>query len=294
VAPFATDAFANIALRPTHPRLFQYYWDAGWNRDLLVALMVDSVAVETAQGARTILRNSPGTIANDCVGAANDENGCAFVIAMRALITSLSDQDRVPPEPPANPAEDALTCAPFAVYVQNNEEPKSKPARAAKADEEESEDEAEPPPCPPAIMHGDVRYTFGLRSLDDMIYYVGELIRLDPAAQATPGEWRARLGVAAPGFPIWSEVRTPLFRVKLADDASERSYAASVSYAGARYSAGAPVDRFCYVEGNVDACRTNALLDRSGSVLEMLVGVLSFNQSAAAVAAPQNTIFDRR
>ena len=133
-------------------------------------------------------------------------------------------------------------------------------------------------------------------TLDDVVYYVGHLMRPDPnaAEPAPPGEFRARLGVTAPGFPLWADRRTPLFRITAATRETERDFAATVSFGGERYSAGAPVDRFCYEEGNIDACRTDEYLDMSGAVLELLVGILAFNQDEDAIAPPQNSVLDIR
>ena len=71
LAPFSTDAFANVVMRPTDPQLFRYYWDSGWNPDLLLMLIVDRVRIIPADGgAPRDLRNSAGTIVNDCTGDA--------------------------------------------------------------------------------------------------------------------------------------------------------------------------------------------------------------------------------
>jgi len=282
VSPFETEAFANIVVRPTDPLLFRYYWDSGWNPDLLLMLLVDRVRiVPVAGGTPRDLRNSAGTIANDCVGA-NDEGGCAFVIAMRQLAVDISRAERIAPPP-----IEAGACGPFAVYVAPNTAVAPR-GRRSTTDVD--------PTCPVEMVIGGQRYLMVLRSLDDVVYYVGHLMRRDPnAANPAPaGEMRARLGVTAPGFPLWAEERTPLLRIVEANGETERDYAATVTYAGRRYSAGAPNDRFCYVEDNIDACRTGDFIDASGSVLELLVGILAFNQSGEAVAPPQNSVLDVR
>ena len=58
---------------------------------------------------------------------------------------------------------------------------------------------------------------------------------------------------------------TPLFRIVEADRRSERDYAATVTFAGRRYSAGAPANVFCYRPGDTAACSA-VRGDRSGSV----------------------------
>ncbi len=284
VSPFESDAFANIVVRPTDPLLFRYYWDSGWNPDLLLMLIVDRVRIVPANGgAYRDLRNSAGTIANDCTGE-NDEGGCGFVRAMRQLAIDLSRAERIPAPAPADGR-----CGPFAMYVAPGTVTPQTPRRPAPAAEVD-------PTCPVEIVVGDTRYLMALRSLDDIIYYVGSLMRRDPNAPASPdGARYARLGVTAPGMPLWADERVPLFRIVDADARSERAYAATVTFAGRRYSAGAPNDRFCYVEGNLDACRAGGEFgDGSGSVLELLVGILAFNQSGEAVAPPQNSVLEIR
>ncbi len=281
VSPFESEAFANIVVRPTDPLLFRYYWDSGWNPDLLLMLIVDRVRIVQRDGAYRDLRNNAGTIANDCVSG-NDEGGCAFVLAMRDLALELGRSERV-----AAPAPEAGRCGAFAVYVA----PGSATQTARRAATAEVD-----PTCPVEIVVGGTRYLMALRSLDDIIYYVGHLMRTDPNAPDSPdGARYARLGVTAPGMPLWANERVPLFRIVEANAASERDYAATVTFAGRRYSAGAPNDRFCYVEGDLESCRARGGFgDGSGSVLELLVGILAFNQTGEAVAPPQNSVLEIR
>ncbi len=283
LSPFATDAFANIVMRPTDAQLFRYYWDSGWNPDLLLMILVQRVRVLPVNGGPPRdLYNSAGTITDDCIGPRRGA-GCDFVTAMRELAGSLSRYERVP-----NPPLAAGECGPIGVYAlpgspagqrTNRQAPNAADAR-----------------CPVEIVVGDQRYLMALRSLDDAVYYVGQLMRRDAQAQhrAPEGEMRARLGVTAPGFPIWADERAPLFRIVEATRESERDFAATATFAGRRYSAGAPVDRFCYDAADVSNCRTHEYLDLSGTVLELLVGILAFNQSDEAVAPPQNSVFEVR
>jgi hypothetical protein len=286
VSPFESEAFANLVVRPTNPLLFRYYWDTGWNPDLLLMLLVDRVRVlPVGGGAGRDLRNSAGTIANDCTGG-NDDGGCAFVIAMRQLAVDLTRAERIAP-----PARAAGECALFAAYITADGDAAAQRRAIAATRGGATTDAAT---CPIEIAVGGQRYVMALRSLDDVIYYVGHLVRRDAAHPAPAGEMQARLGVTSPGFPIWADERTPLFRIVEANDETEREYAATVTFGGRRYSAGAPLDRFCYDEDNLDACRTGEYLDGSGAVLELLVGILAFNQSDAAITAPQNSVLDVR
>ncbi len=282
LSPFSTDAFANIVMRPTDAHLFRYYWETGWNPDLLLLVLVERVRIVPVNGgpARD-LYNSAGTISDDCVGPRGG-TGCEFVLAMRGLASELSRYERV-----AAPPIDAGACGPFAVYARpgSTQRPLANRPPPAQAD----------PRCPVEIVVGDQRYLMALRSLDDAVYYVGQLMRTDPQAQqrAPEGERRARLGVTAPGFPIWANERAPLFRIVDATRQTERDFAATVAFGGKRFSAGAPVDRFCY-QIEVENCRTDEYLDASGTVLELLVGILAFNQSDEAVAPPLNSVFEVR
>lgn len=283
VSPFATEAFANLVLQPTDPLVFRYYWDSGWNPDLLLMLLVDRVRIIPADGgAPRDLRNSPGTIVEDCTGD-HDEAGCAFVLAMRQLAADVARSERI-----AAPAAVEGRCAPFAIYVPQGAGAPLQASRSTPAQTDTT--------CPAEVIVNGQRYLMALRSLDDVVYYVGHLMRADPhaAQRARGGERVARLGVTAPGTPMWAGARAPIFRIVEASEESERSYAATVTYAGRRYSAGAPNDRFCYVENNFDACRAASYGDMTGTVLELLVGILAFNQSDDAVAPPQNSVLEIR
>ena len=283
LSPFATEAFANIVMRPTDAQLFRYYWDSGWNPDLLLMVLVQRVRIlPVTGGPPRDLTNSAGTITDDCSGP-RQGGGCDFVLAMRELAASLSRYERVPGPPLA-----AGECGPIAVYAPPGSSAAQRTNRQAPS--------AADARCPVEIVVGDQRYLMALRSLDDAVYYVGQLMRRDPQArqQAPEGEMRARLGVTAPGFPIWADERAPLFRIVQATRESERDFAATATFAGRRYSAGAPVDRFCYDAADVGNCRTEEYLDLSGTVLELLVGILAFNQSDEAVAPPQNSVFEVR
>jgi hypothetical protein len=260
VTPFAQDAFNRISRQATSPDVFRHYWETGWNRDLLLFLMVERMDV-IAQGRREVLYNAPGTIAADCQGDGYDVGGCAFVRAAREFIR------RTGREP--SPAPLVGACPPLAVYGAPAPAPAPEGA------------------CPVRIVVDGDEYWLSLRSLDAMIYYVGELLRRDDAHPPSAGVFaEARLSVRGAGS---RDELTPLFRILPATEETERSYAATVSYGGRRLSAGAPADEFCYRPDAPEACRGRAG-DRSGTVLEFLVGILAFNQSEASVRPPQNTV----
>jgi hypothetical protein len=260
VTPFAQDAFTRISRQATSPEVFRHYWETGWNRDLLLFLMVERMDIVSG-GRREVLYNTPGTIAADCVGEGYDIGGCAFVRAAREFMR------RTNREPAATPSTGP--CAPLAVY--------GGPVSVAPLEG----------PCPIRIVVDGDEYQLSLRSLDAMIYYVGELLRRDDRNPPSDDVFaEARLRVRGAGS---RDELTPLFRVVAANDDTERTFAATVSYGGRRYSAGAPAGEFCFRPDAPEACRGRAG-DRSGTVLEFLVGILAFNQSEASVRPPQNTV----
>lgn len=262
VEPFGDDDFSKIALAPTSARVFDHYWNAGWNRDMLLFLLVERMEIVRG-GERTVFDNTPGTIAANCAEQGYDIGGCAFVRAAREL--AMRTNRPASSQPPAAPG----ACAPIAVYDRDYVSTESAAA------------------CGVRIVVGADEYRLSLRSLDAMVYYVGELMRRDEAHPPSEDAFlEARLSVRAAGS---RDQLTPIFRIVEADDRSERDYAATVTFAGRRYSAGAPANEFCFRPGEPDACR-GLRGDRSSSVLEFLVGILAYNQSDAAVRAPQNTI----
>jgi hypothetical protein len=261
VEPFGDEDFSKIALTPTSAGVFSHYWNAGWNRDLLLFLLVERIEVVRG-GERAVFENTPGTIAANCAAPGYDFGGCAFVRVARELGMRTNRPATPPPPEPGG-------CTPIAVYDR---------------DYASVENAA---PCAVRIVVGADEYRLTLRSLDAMVYYVGELMRRDEANPPSESAFlEARLSVRAAGS---REEQTPLFRIVEADERSVRDYAATVSFAGRRYSAGAPANEFCFRPGEPDACR-GLRGDRSSSVLEFLVGILAYNQSDAAIRAPQNTI----
>jgi hypothetical protein len=267
VEPFDSDDFSAIALRPTSTDVFRHFWDSGWNRDLLLILLVDQMEVSGA--STTVYVNNAGTIAANCAGENYASGGCAFVRAARDFAQHTRSARRTPA-----PDAAAEACMPFAAYDVREVHPVRNPAGA----------------CPVIVVVGDTRYALQLRSLDAIIYYVGELIRRDAAHPPPEGVLEARLHVPAPGAPLET---TPLFRVVEANATTEREYAATVTYAGRRYSAGAPANSFCFDPRGPEYCRGPAG-DRSGTVLELLTALLAYNQSEAAVRAPQSSVLQTR
>ncbi len=280
VSPFDAARFADIVYRPTSSEVFRYYWQT-WNRDMILMLMVDRMTVRRAGAAPVTFHNSAATIVNNCPTEIvfQPQDGCTFVRNVTLLVQAIADRQ---PEPPVA----GEICPPVAVYGNRSPPPRPRPSRRAmpQADNDEAG-------CHLTIVVDNVSYTLAVRSLDDMIYYLGELLRYEGSHDNLPDRLETRLRVRAPGSPSEPEAvrAAPLFQIRRADRVTERNFAATASYAGGRFSAGAPEAFFCDRRNpnrrQDDVCH-DPNPDRSGSVLELLVGVLARNQSAAAVQAP--------
>lgn len=267
VEPFDSDDFSAIALRPTSTDVFRHYWESGWTRDLLLLLLVEQIEVSGDSSA--IYSNNAGTIAANCTGEGYTGGGCAFVVVARELAQRTRSARRVPVSPGAESA-----CTPFAAYDVAQAGPINRTGGA----------------CPVTVIVGGTRYALQLRSLDGIIYYIGELIRRDAIHPAPDGTLEARLRVSAPGAPLET---TPVFRVVEANSTTERDYAATVTYGGRQFSAGAPANAFCFDPRGPEHCPGPGA-DRTGTVLELLTDILAYNQSAEAVRAPQSSVLQTR
>ncbi len=279
VEPFSTQTFAQISFRPTPASVLRHYWEDSWSAELLLLVMVDRIETESlSSGARETLWNSASSISLDCTEGVPGR-GCNYVREVRRVAdvmyrtgpSTISDGEA---------SDVRALCGLIAAYgptravrATHPPAPKVPPAAGAPGPAPVTEP-AEP--CVPSIVVEDRIHRLTLRSLDGMVFYVGELLR----GSESPEELNARVTVFAPG----GNARVPIFRVTRTNSfAEERRYAASATYSGARYSAGPGANNFC---GFGVACAASAA-DRSGSVLELLVGILAYNQSESAVSAPE-------
>jgi hypothetical protein len=129
-----------------------------------------------------------------------------------------------------------------------------------------------------------------LRSLDEMIYYVGELMRAGSMHAAPGAPIEAQVTIAAAGLRGGGR-GVPLFRILPEHAAPHGLYAAEVLYAGARYRAGPAIGRSCVEEASEGVCRDGAAEgDRSSSVLSLIAEILALNQSPESIRAPQRLI----
>jgi hypothetical protein len=146
--------------------------------------------------------------------------------------------------------------------------------------------------CEPRFIVGAATYVMSLRSFDDIVYYVGELMRPSLTQLGEDAVMAAPLTVRAAG--LRSQTGAPLFRILPAPDADREApgdphgyFAAGVSYGGKRYYAGPPVGRACAAATDDGVCVDDPMRgDRSSSVLSLLAELLALNQSPDALRAP--------
>ena len=129
-----------------------------------------------------------------------------------------------------------------------------------------------------------------LRSLDDMVYYVGELLRADSTHVAPGAAFEAQVTIHAAGLRGGGR-GVPLFQVAPAHEGSHENYAAEIAYGGHRYRAGPAIGRSCGEAAADGVCRDIAEEgDRSSSVLSLIAEILALNQSPDAIRAPSRLI----
>lgn len=262
VQPFNADTLTRTAFQPIEPFVFQHYWESGWPRDILLLLMVDRLRVR--EGDReTAYLNEANTIFENCVDAVHTD-GCDFVRALRGFIAAIDTSD-----PTRFAADGAPICGLLEAYALDRP---VKPAENARN-------------CPVRIAVGARLYTFELRSLDDVVYYVGELMRAG-SMHAQGGVIEAQVNVRAAGLAGGGR-GVPLFRIAEGAPSATTPYAASVRYAGMVYRAGPAIGRSCGAASDSGACQDDAEHgDRSSSVLSLLAELMALNQSPDAVRAP--------
>ncbi|MGE0828503.1 MAG: hypothetical protein AB7O04_04030 [Hyphomonadaceae bacterium] len=278
VQPFSAETLTRTAFEPTQPYVFAHYWRSGWPRDLLWFAMVESFTRIGPDGRAETFLNEANEIFADCTPDIQTR-GCAFVRETRAFLAAIAGAQSAP----TSRAADALAlCGLVEAYA---------PAQAVRADAPpEGED------CDPQFMAGDVRYVLRLRSLDDIVYYVGELMRA-PSMQAGDAALESQVRIRAAGLRGGGR-GVPLFRILPAGQAAREApvapalhYAASVEYAGVRYYAGPAIGRSCAEAAAEGRCRDDSENgDRSSSVISLIAELMALNQSPDAIRAPNRLI----
>ncbi|MBU6373556.1 MAG: hypothetical protein KJS97_12595 [Alphaproteobacteria bacterium] len=276
LSPLSADTLTRAVFTPTPANIFEHYWDSGWPRDVLMFLLVGRITrITQTPGAPPQIEefvNEAAGIRNDCAGVVS--TGCAFVDVARGLLGEIATRGPAPTPPSATPV-----CGLIDAYAPRE------PLRPAAPEKGQS--------CAPRLVVGDVTYVFTLRSFDDIVYYVGELMRAEGAPE---GELRAALNVRAAGL---RDGAAPLFRI-VEEGAARRDvegeprarFAASVIYDGRRWFAGPPVSRTCERVGPGPCADDPRLGDRSSSVLSLLAELLALNQSPEAIRPPSRLIVE--
>ncbi|MDX2235493.1 MAG: hypothetical protein NW200_13430 [Hyphomonadaceae bacterium] len=275
VQPLSAETLTKTVFQPTPTNVFGHYWQSGWSRDLLILLMVERIVrVEVVGGERVVTEvlNDATNIRTDCL--ADEGGGCKFVRAARAFLGEIAVRDEAPATSDATPV-----CGLVTAYA---------PAQPVR--------QASPPPgqtCEPRFVVGAATYVMSLRSFDDIVYYVGELMRPSLTQAGDGAVMASPLTVRAAG--LRSDTGAPLFRILPAEAARQAAptdpqayFAAGVAYGGRRFYAGPPVGRSCPAATPDGLCADDPVLgDRSSSVLSLLAELLALNQSPDAIRAPQ-------
>lgn len=279
VQPLSAETLTRTVFLPTPSNVFEHYWQSGWSRDLLLFLMVEKITRVEHQGAGeprlTEFINDATQLRDDCRGE-TQSRGCAFVVEARRLLGDIAQ--RTP-----------MRARPGAAEVCGLVEAFDAPSPVMRARDGKD--------CEPRFVVGSTSYVLSLRSFDDMIFYVGELMRPSTTEGAETDAIDARLTVFAAG--LRSDRGVPLFRILPANEAARAAprdphlhFAASVNYGGQRYFAGPPVGRSCVSVGEGMCADDPAAGDRSSSVLSLLAELLALNQSPDAIRAPNRLIVD--
>jgi hypothetical protein len=272
VQPFTADTLTRTAFEPTAPYVFEHYWRSGWPRDLLLLVMVESIEKTDAEGVLHSYTNEANTIFDDCTPRV-DTSGCAFVRELREFMISTSSH---PGESGVDMQHGRPLCGVVEAYGPTTPVKPVAPREGLD--------------CDPVFPISSTLVRLRLRSLDDMVYYVGELMRAGGMEAETNDTIDAQVTVRAAGLRGGGR-GVPLFRIVPESAAHADAYAASVVYAGHRYYAGPAIGRSCGAEAESGRCADTADEgDRSSSVLSLIAEILALNQSPDAIRAPNRLI----
>jgi hypothetical protein len=271
VQPFGAETLTRTAFDSTQPYVFAHYWRSGWPRDLLTLLLVERITLVRADGHTRFFYNEANEIFGDCADDVQTE-GCAFVRTLRGFLSRVGPHSQISTDPSAR-----AVCGLVDAYAPE------RPVRAAPPSDNER--------CDPTFVVGGDTYVFRLRSLDDTVYYVGELLRAGSMIAAHGEAIEAQITVNAAGLRGGGQ-GVPLFRVVPQESSLHgRIYGAEVAYGGERLYAGPAVSRSCAEAASEGLCQDNAEQgDRSSSVLSLIAELLALNQSPDAIRAPNRLI----
>lgn len=271
VQPFDAETLTRTAFESTPASVFEHYWFSGWPRDLLLLMMVEAIEKADARNHVHTFTNEANTIFEDCAPHVQTE-GCAFVREARAFLAAAEEHPRVRG---ADLSEGRAVCGLIEAYAP------AAPVRPLAPREGQS--------CDPVFAVGADTLRLRLRSLDDMVYYVGELMRAGSMRAGPRDAIEAQVRVRAAGLRGGGD-GVPLFRI-VPEEARGAYYAAAVAYGGQRYYAGPAIGRSCGAAAASGPCRDGAAEgDRSSSVLSLIAEILALNQSPEAIRAPNRLI----
>ena len=267
VQPFGADTLTKTAFEPTPPYVFTHYWRNGWPRDILLLVMVESIERADAQGRVTVFGNEANTIFDDCA-ASVATGGCDYVRAVRTLIAAADGT-----QTGIDMRRGVRMCGVVGVFGAQRA---VHPVGALPHGD-----------CDPVFVVGGDTYRLRLRSLDDMIYYIGELLRAGGMRAQVGAPIEAQVNVLAAGLRGGGR-GVPLFRLLPARDGI---FAARVTYGGAEYVAGPAIGRSCGAATASGVCADTADAgDRTSSVISLIAELLALNQSPEAIRAPDRLL----
>lgn len=270
VQPFSAETLTRTAFQPTPANVFEHYWYSGWPRDLLLLMMVETIEKTGPDDHLYTYTNEANTIFDDCVASVQTE-GCDFVREVRAFLAAAEEH-------PRQRGIDLQSGRPLCGLVDAYGP--TAPVRPIAPREGQV--------CDPVFVAGGYTLHLRLRSLDDMVYYVGELLRADTTRAAPGAAIEAQVTIRAAGLRGGGR-GVPLFRVVPAT--AHGNYAAEIAYGGHRYRAGPAIGRSCGDETAEGMCRDVADEgDRSSSVISLIAEILALNQSPDAIRAPSRLI----
>lgn len=266
LGPFASDDLRRVVFEPTEPAVFAEYWNAGWPKELLLLLMADRVArIDHAAGnALTEFANEGDHLRDNCEVTV-EGGGCAYVQLVRGLAQELHGRT------PDRATDMSGVCGFVAAYDPTRPQPRRSGQECDRV---------------ARVLVGDVEYAIFLRSLDDIVYYLGELLRGE--SDGARGALEAPIRIGSAGIDEGGR-GVPLFRIVRGE--ARGRFAASVNYDGQRYNAGPAVARACARAVEDGPCRDDAERgDRSSQVLALLSQLLLRNQSDRSVPPPPTVL----
>jgi hypothetical protein len=276
VTPLGGANFTKAVLSPTPAEVFDHYWRNGWPKDLLLAVLVkdaNKLSDDPHEDlAADCVRTTGMTTLSNKIDNTGDKSDAPFLVWSRTVKTySGALQTRVTP---------IRICEDHAKgdARNNGKSPEHSKMNALVLAIEPGDKTAA----------GDVGlWELDLRSLDEVVFYLGEIIRDEaPAEEQTRGVAYGPDLVTAADCHNGAAADAPLFRVtrkphslfrfgggnggSVAGPNRTTVYAAETPYGGYVYAAGpaAPLHA---------ACRGPGVVDRTANVLDLLTQVLQAN-----------------